>query len=91
LWCAKEALSKLLGSGFQGQPKAFLAIEGDPSGGLLMHHVPTGSRFVVYTSRLEQHILAYTSAALAVVAAEEVAASSKGSTIGLLSASGEQS
>jgi acyl transferase domain-containing protein len=65
LWCAKEAMSKLLGTGLQGRPKDFLAIDGDPGGGFLMHHLPSGSRFVVYTSRLENYILAYTSATLA--------------------------
>jgi acyl transferase domain-containing protein len=66
LWCAKEAMSKVLGTGLQGRPKDFLAIDGDPSGGLLLHHVPTGSRYIVYTARLEDFVLAYTTAALAV-------------------------
>jgi phosphopantetheinyl transferase len=90
LWCAKEAVSKVLGTGFQGQPKAFQAIDGDPSGGFLMAHLPTGRRFVVYTSRLEDYIMAYTSASLAIAMTEDLSSTSANSTVSLSSATGEQ-
>jgi phosphopantetheinyl transferase len=66
LWCAKEAFSKLLGTGLQGRPKDFVAVDADPGGGLLLHHVPTRARYVVYTARLDDYVLAYTTADLAV-------------------------
>jgi acyl transferase domain-containing protein/phosphopantetheinyl transferase (holo-ACP synthase) len=62
LWCAKEAAAKALGTGLQGRPKDFQALDVDADGGLLIHHVPTGERLVVYSVRVEEFIIAYTAA-----------------------------
>jgi acyl transferase domain-containing protein len=60
LWCAKEAASKALGTGLQGRPKDFVALDADGDGSLVIEHLPTGQRFIVYTARLGEYILAYT-------------------------------
>ena len=67
LWCAKEAVGKVLGTGLGGRPKDFTAVELSPEGRLLMHHVPTGSTYVVTSVRVNEFVVAYTSA-LALVA-----------------------
>jgi acyl transferase domain-containing protein len=66
LWCAKEAVSKAQGTGLQGRPKHFVALDGDADGRLLIEHVPTGRRFVICTTRVRDFILAYTSEELPV-------------------------
>jgi hypothetical protein len=62
LWCAKEAVSKLLGTGLQGRPRDFVARDAEGDGRLLIEHAPTGKQFVVYTAWIEEYIVAYTSA-----------------------------
>jgi phosphopantetheinyl transferase len=62
LWCAKEAVGKVLGIGLQGRPKDFQALEVEPNGELLIQHEPTGERFVVYTTRLDDMVIAHTCA-----------------------------
>ncbi|MFO0944410.1 MAG: 4'-phosphopantetheinyl transferase superfamily protein [Planctomycetota bacterium] len=62
LWCAKEALSKLIGTGLQGKPKNFEAVDGDVQGCFLMQHVESGERFVVQTTYLNGFIVGYASA-----------------------------
>jgi len=62
LWCAKEAVGKLLGTGLQGRPTDIVAIEVNDSGQLLMEHQPSGARFVVDSVRLDEMIAAYSSA-----------------------------
>jgi acyl transferase domain-containing protein/NAD(P)-dependent dehydrogenase (short-subunit alcohol dehydrogenase family) len=60
LWCAKEAVSKVVGTGLEGRPKNFVALDGDADGRLLVEHRPTGRHFVVHTTRVREYILAYT-------------------------------
>ncbi|MBX9791932.1 MAG: polyketide synthase dehydratase domain-containing protein [Pirellulales bacterium] len=60
LWCAKEAVGKLLGTGLAGRPKDFVAIDADAEGCLLIQYLPTGDRFVVSSLRVDDHILALT-------------------------------
>jgi phosphopantetheinyl transferase len=59
LWCAKEAAAKALGTGLQGRPKDFQALDGDPQGNLLILHVPGGERIVVHTARFHEWTIAY--------------------------------
>lgn len=59
LWCAKEALSKLLETGLQGKPKSFEAIDTDPRGCFLMRHEESADRFIVQTTYLDGYIVGY--------------------------------
>lgn len=43
LWCAKEALGKLMGSGVRRSPHDFALERRDPDGTLLMRHSPSGA------------------------------------------------
>ncbi len=49
LWCAKEAASKVLGTGLQGAPKEFQMIEADGEGRITIFHAETGRAFTVTT------------------------------------------
>jgi phosphopantetheinyl transferase len=60
LWCAKEALAKMLGTGLQGRPKDFEAIATDEGGHFLMQHHSGGERFVVHTARVDGMVVAHT-------------------------------
>ena len=49
LWCAKEAASKALGTGLQGRPKIFEAVEADGTGRLMIRHASSGRQVEVRT------------------------------------------
>jgi len=51
LWCAKEALGKALGTGLNGRPTDFQAVDMECDGRLLICHRPTDSKYMVYTNR----------------------------------------
>ena len=61
LWCAKEAVAKALGTGFQGRPKDFEALAVEGNGDFLVQHGPTGERLVAHTVQVGTFIVAYTS------------------------------
>ena len=63
MWCAKEAASKALGTGLQGRPKDFVALDAIAEGQLMIEHVPSGRRFAVFTGQVGEFIVAYTSMA----------------------------
>lgn len=58
LWCAKEAAAKMLGTGLNGRPKQFEAVEADRSGRLSIVHRPSGQRMEVHTGVHEQLLVA---------------------------------
>lgn len=60
LWCAKEALGKALGTGLEGRPKQFEALDGDGDGCFLMHRSDSEERFIVHTLCHDRWIIAYT-------------------------------
>jgi acyl transferase domain-containing protein/phosphopantetheinyl transferase len=63
LWCAKEAAAKALGTGLQGRPKDFQAVEMDDSGSLQILHVPSGACFAVSTCLVGEFVVAQAAAA----------------------------
>lgn len=71
LWCAKEAVAKLLKTGLEGRPKDYEAVDADADGGFVVRHEPTGERYGVHTVRHEGLIIAYTMAVENVLAAAE--------------------
>jgi len=62
LWCAKEAVGKVMGTGLQGRPKDFVAVDLSLDGNMLIDHQPSGRRYVVRSVQIDQFIAAYTSA-----------------------------
>ena len=58
LWCAKEAAAKMLGTGLDGRPKQFEAVEADRSGRLSIVHRPSGRRMEVHTGVHDQLLVA---------------------------------
>jgi hypothetical protein len=60
-------VGKLLGTGLRGRPKDFQAVDLNGEGQVLVHHRPTGSRFVVTTVQVGEAIVAYTTSEAAVV------------------------
>jgi phosphopantetheinyl transferase len=59
LWCAKEAVAKVLGTGLQGRLKDFEAVEVEANGDFLIHHGPTGERMVAHTAQVGSFIVAW--------------------------------
>ena len=59
LWCAKEAVGKVRGTGLAGAPKHFEAIDLEADGRLLVHHHPSADRYVVTTEVVDGIVLAY--------------------------------
>lgn len=82
LWCAKEAVSKALGTGLQGRPRDFAAVDVEADGSLLVQHQPSGQRLVVLTRRWNDYILATTTlqreTGLAPVPSDEALATQSG-------------
>jgi phosphopantetheinyl transferase len=62
LWCAKEAVSKALGTGLQGRPKDFEAIAAEADGSFLIQHNPSGERVIAHTHQIGEFLVAYASA-----------------------------
>ena len=62
LWCAKEAASKALGTGLEGRPRAFEAIDLDPEGEFTMLHHDSGRCLAVRTSQHEGLVIALATA-----------------------------
>lgn len=71
LWCAKEAVGKLLKVGLEGRPKDFEAVDADADGGLIVRYEPTGERYGVHTVRLDGLIVAHTTAVETILATSE--------------------
>jgi phosphopantetheinyl transferase len=64
LWCAKEAVSKAIGTGLQGRPKDFEAVTAEVDGSFLVQHRPTGERVIAHTTRVGAFVVACAVAAL---------------------------
>jgi len=60
MWCAKEAVSKCVGTGLQGRPKDFIVVHATSDGTFEIEHVPTGECFGVATTRFKDWIVGYT-------------------------------
>lgn len=56
LWCAKEAASKVNGTGLNGRPRDFEAIQLNPNGRITIKHASSEQTYVVNT-RLEQDFI----------------------------------
>ncbi|NIR49107.1 4'-phosphopantetheinyl transferase superfamily protein, partial [candidate division KSB1 bacterium] len=61
LWCAKEAVSKMNGTGLNGKPKAFEAITFERSGDMTIQATENGQTTKVHTYQEENFIIALTS------------------------------
>lgn len=62
LWCAKEAVAKQLGTGLQGRPDQFVAVDVNPeTGQFLMHIVSSGETEIVSTCEVNNMMIAVTS------------------------------
>jgi phosphopantetheinyl transferase (holo-ACP synthase) len=59
LWCAKEAVGKVRGTGLGGAPKNFELIDFEADGRLLVHHHPSADRYVVTSKLVDGILLAY--------------------------------
>jgi phosphopantetheinyl transferase len=60
LWCAKEAVGKLWGTGVDAAPQAFEAIDVDGSGEITILHRQSGRNVLVNTREDDGFIVAYT-------------------------------
>ncbi len=58
LWCAKEAAAKACGTGFQGRPRDFALVDGDPAGLFLIRHAATAASLQVQVFPVNQHLIA---------------------------------
>lgn len=58
LWCAKEAASKAFGTGLEGHPQAWEALDVNSTGSLRLRHQPDGTCFEVRTRRWAQSVVA---------------------------------
>lgn len=65
LWCAKEAVGKLLGIGMNGSPRAYELRAVDPDGMMQVAHRESGRVSAVRTLREHELIIAYAGAHLA--------------------------
>jgi phosphopantetheinyl transferase len=61
LWAAKQAAGKALGSGANGGPHEFEAIDWEHNGQFLIVHHPTRNRFVVATHLDNGNVITVTS------------------------------
>jgi phosphopantetheinyl transferase len=61
LWAAKEAAGKVMGTGLNGRPTDFEAIDWEDDGHFVIVHHPTRNRFVVATHLDNGHVIAVTS------------------------------
>ena len=64
LWCAKEAVGKLLGIGMNGSPRAYELRAVDPDGMMQVAHRESGRVSAVRTLREHELIIAYAGAHL---------------------------
>ena len=62
LWCAKEAATKLLGTGLGGKLFDLQLQAIEPDGQLQLRHLPSSQTFAVRTVRDADSVIAYTSA-----------------------------
>jgi phosphopantetheinyl transferase len=58
LWCAKESVSKAIGTGLGGQLSDFRLVAVEPNGRLRIHHQPSSRELIAATSRDDTMILA---------------------------------
>jgi acyl transferase domain-containing protein/phosphopantetheinyl transferase len=74
LWCAKEAASKVKGTGLQGLPKRLQLTEADDQGRMVIHDVDEGVNYGVQTWALATYLVAVAvPAAVTAVVAERPA------------------
>jgi acyl transferase domain-containing protein/phosphopantetheinyl transferase len=58
LWCAKEAAAKAIGTGLDGRPRQFEAIDADSSGLLLIRHRATACTYTAATFEVSSFLVA---------------------------------
>lgn len=59
LWCAKEAVGKALGTGLDGAPRHFQAVDADADGRILIFHHPSAEHYVVGTDLDDGYLVAW--------------------------------
>lgn len=64
LWCCKEAVAKLLGTGYDGlSPRQIQVLDRQGDTRWLLQHTPSGDHFEVHTAAYQGYILAFTTQA----------------------------